>query len=273
MPTLPKGQRDSPGPAHRDRAMAESFGVDPDRYDRARPAYPGALIAQIRTAAPGPEVLDVGCGTGIESRQLRDRGCRVLGVEPDLRMAEFARRRGTAVEVSTFETWEPAGRSFDAVVAGTAWHWVDPVAGAGKAADVLRPGGLLAPFWHVSTTPSGIHQAFADAFDRVAPESPVKLHSSNQGLRGYRPILEQAAAGMRQTGRFSEPEEWVFEWDQSYSRVAWLDQLATSGILTRLDPRAVREVQEAVGRVIDAAGGSLIVHYDSAVVAAHLVDG
>ncbi len=31
-----------------------------------------------------------------------------------------------------------------AVVAGTAWHWVDPAAGATKAGLVLRPGGLLA---------------------------------------------------------------------------------------------------------------------------------
>ncbi|MCW2935319.1 MAG: hypothetical protein JWM19_6281 [Actinomycetia bacterium] len=29
-------------------------------------------------------------------------------------------------------------------VAAQAWHWVDPVAGAAKAAVVLRPGGRLA---------------------------------------------------------------------------------------------------------------------------------
>jgi hypothetical protein len=74
----------------------------------------------------------------------------VLGVDPDARMAEFARRCGIQVEVSTFETWDSAGREFDAVVAGTAWHWVDPVAGAAKAAQVLWHGGLLAPF-HCST--------------------------------------------------------------------------------------------------------------------------
>ena len=56
-------------------------------------------------------------------------------------MAEVARRRGLAVEVAAFEAWEPAGRRFDAVVAGQAWHWIDPDAGAAKAAEVLRPGG------------------------------------------------------------------------------------------------------------------------------------
>ncbi|MGW3626958.1 methyltransferase domain-containing protein [Streptomyces sp. NPDC000880] len=32
--------------------------------------------------------LDVGCGTGIAARQFQAVGCRVLGVEPDARMAD-----------------------------------------------------------------------------------------------------------------------------------------------------------------------------------------
>src|SRR5436190_13512061 len=117
--------------------MAESFGIDPARYDRTRPPYPDAMIERIVAAGPGPDFLDVGCGTGIEARQFRAAGRAVLGVEPDPRMAAFARASGVDdVEVATFEAWEPAGRTFDAVVAGTAWHWVDPAAGAAKAARV-----------------------------------------------------------------------------------------------------------------------------------------
>ena len=60
-------------------------------------------------------------------------------MDPDERMAELARRSGIDVEVAAIETWDPAGRHFDAVIAGQAWHWVDPVAGAAKAAQALRP--------------------------------------------------------------------------------------------------------------------------------------
>jgi hypothetical protein len=56
----------------------------------------------------------------------------VLGVVPDLRMAELARRSGVAVEVATFDAWDPAGRDVDAVVAGTAWHWVDAPTPSGQ---------------------------------------------------------------------------------------------------------------------------------------------
>src|SRR5919108_4120883 len=110
MPTLPSKP-------HQARQVAESFGSDPDRYDRARPRYPDALVDRIVAASPGPDVLDVGAGTGIAARQFQAAGCTVIGVEPDARMAEFARRGGVEVEVATFEDWDPAGRVFDAVIA------------------------------------------------------------------------------------------------------------------------------------------------------------
>src|SRR5690242_11829291 len=120
----------TPEATHRYREIAGSFGADAERYDRTRPHYPAAVIDAIVAAAPGRSFLDVGCGTGISSRQFQAAGCTVLGVDVDDRMAEWARRRGLDVEVGAFETWDPAGRTFDAVVAGQTWHWVDPVAGA-----------------------------------------------------------------------------------------------------------------------------------------------
>src|SRR5260370_20744524 len=97
-------------------------------------------IALVGAASPGRDVLDVGSGTGIAARLFAAAGCRVPGVDPDPRMAGLARQGGTATEVATFEGWDPAGRTFDAVIAAPAWHCVDPVAGAAKAAAALRPG-------------------------------------------------------------------------------------------------------------------------------------
>ena len=157
---------------HRAREIAESFGADADRYDRSRPSYPQALVDRIVAASPGRELLDVGCGTGIVARQFQAAGCRVLGVDADARMAGLARQRGLDVEVAKFEDWDPAGRAFDAVVCGQAWHWIDPVAGAAKAAQALRPGGLFAVFWNAMEPPPDIAEAFAAVFRRVMTEFP-----------------------------------------------------------------------------------------------------
>jgi len=250
--------------------MAESFGADADRYDRTRPRYPDALVQRIFAASPGPDILDVGCGTGIEARQFQAVGGKVLGVEPDARMADFARRNGVEVEVATFEAWDAAGREFDAVVAGTAWHWVDPVAGAAKAAQVLRPGGRLAPFHHVFQTPPEVMAALAEVFRRVAPDSPFNLGSqpARSALEGYQRLFAKIADGIREVGGFSEPEQWRFEWERSYTRDEWLDQMPTFGNLTQLAPDKLAEVLAGAGAAVDAMGGGLTIGYATVVVTA-----
>ncbi|TCP54844.1 methyltransferase family protein [Tamaricihabitans halophyticus] len=211
-------QRGSSEEPHQTRQVAESFGVDAARYDRARPPYPVELISRIVELSPGTHVLDVGCGTGIQARQFAAAGCQVLGVDPDTRMAEFARASGLDVEVSTFEEWEPASRTFDAVVAGQAWHWVDPAAGAVKAARVLRGGGPLALFAHVFEPPAEIARVQDEVIRRVVPDLPADVRPSGGGLAGYREMFDKPAAGIAATGEFGEVAQWRFDWERSYTR-------------------------------------------------------
>jgi SAM-dependent methyltransferase len=256
-----------PGEAHQARQIAESFGADAERYDRARPRYPVALIDKIVAASPGREVLDVGCGTGISSRQFQAAGAVVLGVDPDAQMAAFARQRGLEAEVAKFEDWDPAGRTFDAVVAGMTWHWVDPFAGAAKAAQVLRPGGRLALFWYVFQPPPGLGQAFAAVYQRVLPGSPFS-RGTMPGLDSYSAFFTKAADGIRQAAAFSEPEQWRFDWDRPYTRDEWLDLVPTSGGHSTFPPATLQELLAGLGAAIDAAGGGFTMHYTAVVVTA-----
>ena len=271
MTTLPpEPPSSSVRETHRARQIAESFGVDAERYDRARPPYPGALIDRIVAAAPGRDVLDVGCGTGIEARQFQAAGCTVLGVEPDARMAEFARRRGLDVEVAKFEEWDAAGRTFDAVASGQAWHWVDPVAGAAKAARVLRPGGPLALFAHVFQSPPEPGEAFGAAYRRVAPDAPINMDAvARRSPRElYGAMMAKFADGVRQAGGFGDPEESSYEWERTYTRDEWLDLLSTQGTLTHLAPEKVTEVLEHVGAAVDAMGGAFTMTFTTVAVTA-----
>ena len=66
------------------------FDQQAEAYDRFRPNYPDAVIDELLGPMPaGLDVLDVGCGTGIASRQIAQRGAKVLGVELAPRMAEI----------------------------------------------------------------------------------------------------------------------------------------------------------------------------------------
>jgi SAM-dependent methyltransferase len=257
------------GGPHRHRDVAESFGSHAERYDRTRPGYPDAMVARIVESAPGRNVLDVGCGTGIEARQFRAAGCRVLAVEPDARMADLARGSGIEVEVATFEAWDPGDRVFEAVIAGQAWHWVDPVLGASKAAQVLPPGGRIALFWNVFQPPAAVAVAFVTAYQRVVPDSPFDLSvMTKPAIDTYQRMFAMAEHGIREAGGFGEPEQWRFDWEQRYTRDEWLDLVPTQGPLTRLAPATVAQVLEGVGTAIDAMGGSFTMEYATVVVTA-----
>ena len=268
MPTLPPERAAlSERESHQAREVAESFGSDAERYDRARPSYPAALVDRIIAASPGPDVLDVGCGTGIAARLFQAAGGQVLGVDPDARMADLARRRGLEVEVATFEDWDPAGRTFDTVVAGQAWHWVDPVAGAAQAARVLRPGGRLAVFWNSFQPPAELAEAFAGVYRRVFAEAPL-FRMPTPGADAYAALCRKAADGMQQALAFSKSEEWRFEWDRFYTRDEFLDQVPTSGFVNQLVPVTLRELVAGIGAAIDEVGGEFTMGYTTVAVTA-----
>jgi SAM-dependent methyltransferase len=225
------------------------------------------MIERIVGASPGLDFLDVGCGTGIAARQFQAAGCQVLGVDVDERMADQARQHGLTVEVSRFESWEPAGRTFDAVVAGQTWHWVDPVAGPAKAAEVLRPGGRLALFWNVFQPTPEVAKAFAEAHSRVLPDMPLNPWTVPT-LDLYEAGFTKTADGIRGTGSFAEPEQWRWEWERLYTRDEWLDQLATFGATGQLPPEKLAELRTATGTALDAMGGSFTMPYTTVAVTA-----
>ncbi|HWG28716.1 class I SAM-dependent methyltransferase [Actinospica sp.] len=267
MPILPE----SASELHRYRDVAESFGIDAERYDRARPTYPADLVQRIVAASPGRDVLDVGIGTGISGRLFQAAGCTVLGVEVDERMAEFVRRAGIEVEVSKFEDWDPAGRTFDAVIAAQAWHWVDPIAGAAKAARVLRPGGVFAAFWNVHLPEPDAAEAFGEITHRLAPELPQFYRRGMGHDRTFSAYRDKTEQGLRAAGHaFGEPETWLFDWDTTYTRDGWLDVVPTHGGFAQLPPERTAELLAALGAAIDELGGSIEVHFTTVAVTAKM---
>jgi hypothetical protein len=73
---------------------------------------------------------------------------------------------------------------------------------------------------------------------------------------------------MREAGGFGDPERWRYDWERSYTRDEWLDQLATSGALTSLPADRRAEVLAAVGVALDAMGASITVRLTTVAVMA-----
>jgi len=210
----------------------------------------------------------VGCGTGKAGRLFAARGCDVLGVEPDARMAEVARGHGLAVEVTTFEEWDAAGRTFDLVISGQAWHWVDPLTGAARAASVLRPDGRLGLFWNY------IHledetKAALDAVYRA--HAPTMLENYLLGTRARDAhVFRDAIASC---GKFAGTWIRQYDWDQRMARAEWLDLLPTQSDHRVLPAEQRSRLLDGVGEVIDSLGGTILVHFETELIVTRRLAG
>ena len=256
---------------HMERERARLFEEVAERYDRSRPSYPDAVIDEVLGSAPqGLCVLDVGCGTGIASRLMAARGARVLGVELNAGMAEIARRHGIPTEVAAFETWDPAGRTFDRVTCAQAWHWLDPQVSAEKMASVLRPGGRLCLFWNVSHQPDDLANALLVAYQRALPPEAPRM------VRGYAANKASDAAanfsavfnGLDARDKFEKPEIKSSPWTRNYTRDEWLDQLHTHSDHAALAPEVRENLFAEIGSTIDGFGGAFCMAYDTILISA-----
>ncbi|MFF8478678.1 methyltransferase domain-containing protein [Streptomyces sp. NPDC015414] len=167
--------------------LGRVFNEVAELYDRVRPGYPDELFADL-VAITGMDarssVLEVGCGTGQATRSLAALGYSVTAIEPGADMAALARQRiasfrNVEVETSTFEEWDDRGRRFDALVAASSWHWVDPSIGWRRAHDVLRPGGWMALLGHVVVRRPGEPEVYgetADFHEQFCPGNPAWGH-------------------------------------------------------------------------------------------------
>jgi SAM-dependent methyltransferase len=151
-------------------SLRATFSEAPELYDRARPTYPPPLFDDLAVLAglrAGARIVEIGCGTGQATVPLAERGYRISCVELGAGLAELARRklaRFDAVEVihANFESWLPAEAGFDAVVAFTSFHWIDPELRYARVASVLRPAGILAVVFAEHVLPAHGDDFFAD---------------------------------------------------------------------------------------------------------------
>ncbi|CCH29785.1 class I SAM-dependent methyltransferase [Actinosynnema sp. NPDC047251] len=244
------------GELHRDRARAGSFGSVAGQYDRYRPSYPDALLDDLAGLLP-TAVLDVGCGTGKAAAALARRGLPVLGVEPDARMAEVARGHGLAVEVAAFEEWDAAGRTFDLVTCGEAWHWIDPARGVGKAAEVLRTGGTIARFWTLTVLDEAVTAAFEPVYREHAPEVTAVWRPNGHRTHATGPDLFGGS------GLFTPAELRTYPWGRSLTGDEWTGMAATVSDHQRLGPERLTALLKALRATIDGLGGTVHAHQET----------
>ncbi|MFE3459647.1 class I SAM-dependent methyltransferase [Nocardiopsis aegyptia] len=198
----------------------QAFDRLTDHYRRYRPGYPAPVLDRLRayvaagSRAAWPEpwlLLDVGAGTGISTRALRDvfgPGPRVVGVEPGHAMRDTAAAGPDGVEFADGRAEDvpfPDG-SAALVLAAQAVHWFDRPAFYAEAVRVLAPGGTVAV---LNNDRDWTASAFVDAHESLLEEHGDDYRRDYRGfdMVGELAAREELAEAAEYTGR------WVRELD------------------------------------------------------------
>ena len=212
-----------------DRAAA--FDRVADQYARLRPGYPAELGAHIERLAgicPPAHLLEIGVGAGQATQLFHGRGYRITGVEPGAAMRNTARARlqppeNLEIEAGRFEEWDAAGRRFDLIYSGSAFHWVDPEIGYPKVAQLLTDRGALAFFWNMFPNPAGeVWDRLAEAYARNTPAI-----AESRGKRDYQRTIDERRQQIVATGLFGDVLVQEFPWSRRLTAEEFIGLLGT----------------------------------------------
>lgn len=241
-------QRRDPGAAHSSGTIPcaryspgvarSAFDPVADHYARARPTYPAEIYDALEAELSGLRdrvVLDVGAGTGIASRQLSERGARVIsldvgeqmlrkgwtaGARPLLLLADgnCLPLRPTVVEVVCF---------------AQAWHWFDPSRAGAEARRVLVPGGLWAAWWSHAV---GDGEPWFDRYQDLMEQTCPNYWRQDRDTGNHDWADEPIAA----TGTFAEGRRVVTRWTREVTCAEWIIEERSKSYVESLAP-SIRE--------------------------------
>ncbi len=170
-----------------------SFDVFAETYHSVRPGYPVQLYEDIKGLCgidSDSRLLEIGAGSGIATVELAKFGYRIVAIEPGTHLAAIARKQTESfknVEVleRTFESFDSSER-FDAILAFTAYHWIDEGIKYQKVLDLLGDAGSLVLVWNSfflsdSAVTAEVNRAYHEHLPDAYPDEST-IEQVNEGV-------------------------------------------------------------------------------------------
>lgn len=199
-----------------------NFGQMREAYAAARRGAPQKVLDCFwrLVSQPRPRILDLGCGTGISTRQLAARReGRAVGADIDEKMLEKARElpaKNIEYVAAAAQRLPFASSEFDAVTAFSAFHWFRDEQSVREIQRVLEKGGIF--FVSNNNDVGGFKVGFREKLERLLGTSLP------QPKRDYEPVQILRMSG------FSDVQQLVVRGDEEFSMEGALLHMQSSAV-------------------------------------------
>lgn len=181
-----------------------SFDDFASNYNKIRPNYPKELFKKIKDDCLGSiegkkELLEIGTGTGIATKDLINLGVAVTTIEPGKNLLEIAQKEiGNEGQITfineTFEAHRTSNK-YDVVFSATTFHWLNKENKFEKAASLIKENGYLILVWNSflrddSSIFSDIDQLYLKHLNEVYANEDINHNALNKLMTREREISE-----------------------------------------------------------------------------------
>ncbi len=175
---------------------------------------------------PGERILDVGCGDGVLTKKIAERGAQVTGIDNSLDMISAARAKGVdALAVDSADMHFDA--EFDAAFSNAALHWMlDKEAVAAGIFRALKAGGRFAGEMGGEGNLRMLREALDDELVIRGYAPPVEASNWYASADDFANIYEAAGfdhIDARLIDRPTPLEHGIAAWVTTFRR-GWLDR-------------------------------------------------
>ncbi|MBI2044647.1 methyltransferase domain-containing protein [Candidatus Pacearchaeota archaeon] len=163
------------------RKLKTTFGKVSGLYHSARIGYASKLfsdIVKISNIKKNSVILDVGSGTGKSAEFFAKHGYNLIGLDigkelVSIAKAELQNYPNLSFKIGSFEKTKFKPNTFDLIISGQAFHWLDPYVACKNSAKFLKKGGFLAIFSKFQKKDLKFSPKIWELFIRHCPDYPA----------------------------------------------------------------------------------------------------
>lgn len=234
-------------------------------YEIARPGYPIELFNDIMDFSiikRDAKILEIGSGPGQATDYFVKNQYSITGLEIEEKQVQHLLKKYSGYHnfnsiCSSFEEYDDLKETYDLIFSATAFHWIRPEVGYPKAYNLLKKGGVIAVFWHMSSIIEPKAEMLIEIrniYRKLAPEFDDYL-----SLEEAEDLHNLRLSEIQTYNLFDRPVFKIYRWNDEYTAERYLKLINSFSNFHDLDNDKKKNILDTVADYINSKNGKVVV--------------